>query len=214
MSSEERLDASRIVIILVGRHRWQKSEYPPKQQTSKRNMYPLEKFNLPLPFPASLAGMVQSYTLLRSHNILIQLAMRSFHWLQRMVSVPEGDPLTAQVHESPMFQIPLKIHEDENLYLISYMFSMVKEGFPRIYVKFLTGKRPKVCGGCSVLCQLHDNLSMCRGSFLNLTCCQAQIETTEKYQKTCSSMYNIFSCTHELSSKKHQNLTHHTRHKS
>lgn len=175
-------------------------------------MYPLENVNLPLPFPAGLPGMVQSYTLLPSHNILIPLAMRSFHWL-RMVSVPEGDPLTAQVHESPMFQIPLKIHEDGNLYLISYMFPKVKEGFSRIYIKFLIGKRPKVCGGCSVLCQLHDNLSMCRGSFLNLTCCQAQIETTKKYQKTCSSMYNIFSSTHELSSKQHQNLTHHTRHK-
>lgn len=170
MSSEERLDASRIVIILVGRHH-------PKQQTSKRNMYPLENFNLPLPFPASLTGMVQSYTLLPSHNILIPLAMRSFHWLQRMVTKCVSSWRVA------------------HLYLISYMFPKVKEGFSRIYVKLLKGKCPKVCGGCSVLCQLHDNLSMCRGSFLNLTCCQAQIETTKKYRKTSSSMCNILSST-------------------
>ena len=150
---------------------------PSKQQTSKRNMYPLENFNLPLPFRTGLTGMVQSYTFIPSHNILIPLAIGSFHRLQRMVTKRVSSWRVA------------------HLYLISYMFPKVKEGFSRIYIKFLKGKCPKVCGGCSVLCQLHDNLSMCRGSFLNLTCCQAQIKTTKKYRKTSSSMYNILSST-------------------
>lgn len=61
-----------------------------------------------------------------------------------------------------------------------------------------------VCGGFSVLCQLHDNLSMCRGGFLNLDVYTSlprmsffknnvklwviipfrQCDPTKKYQKT------------------------------
>ena len=57
--------------------------------TSKRNMYPLENFN-PLLFGTGLTGLVQSYTLIPSHNILIPLAIGGFHWLQTMAFVPEG----------------------------------------------------------------------------------------------------------------------------
>ena len=126
MSSEERLDASRIVIILVGRHRWQKSEYPPnnKHRSGTCILWRISIF-LFLSAPV-LTGMVQSYTFIPSHNILIPLAIGSFHRLQRMVTKRVSSWRVA------------------HLYLISYMFPKVKEGFSRIYIKFLKGKCPKV----------------------------------------------------------------------